>query len=60
MVKEAIELTQTAINRVATGLICELIHLANQPDFDVRTYALQIVSIVNASGLLMNIWSSLW
>ena len=49
MVKEAIGLTQTAINRVATGLeLPELIHLANQPDFDVRTYALQIVSIVNA------------
>ena len=49
MVNEAIELTQTAINRVATGLeLPELIHLANQRDFDVRTYALQIVSIVNA------------
>jgi len=41
MVKEAIELTQTAINRVATGLDLPLIHLANQPDFD-GTYALQI------------------
>jgi N utilization substance protein B len=49
MVREAIDLTQTAINRVATGLdLPELIHLTNHPDFDVRAYALQIVSTVNA------------
>jgi len=31
---------------VATGLdLPESIHLTNQPDFDVRTYALQIVSV---------------
>lgn len=49
MVEEAIELTQTAINRVGTGLeLPELIYLANQPELDVRAYTLQIVSTVNA------------
>lgn len=49
MVSEGIELTQTAINRLGTALeLPELIQLANQKDFDVRTYAIQIVRIVNA------------
>ena len=49
MVEEAVQLTQTAINRVGTALdLPELVQLANQPDFDVRTYALQIVRTVNA------------
>lgn len=49
MVQEAIELTQTAINRVGIGLdMPELVHMVNQPDFDVRSYALQIVGTVNA------------
>ena len=48
MVGEGIELTQTAINRVGTAIeLPELIQLANQKDFDVRSYALQVVSIVN-------------
>jgi N utilization substance protein B len=48
MVQEAIDLTQAAINRVATVQeLPELIQLANQPDFDVRGYALQIISTVN-------------
>lgn len=49
MVSEGIELTQTAINRVGTAIeLPELIQLANQKDFDVRSYALQVVSVVNA------------
>lgn len=49
MVEEAVELTQTAINRVGTGLeLPELIHMVNQPDFGVRAYTLQIVKTVNA------------
>ncbi|MBV9388292.1 MAG: transcription antitermination protein NusB [Chroococcidiopsidaceae cyanobacterium CP_BM_ER_R8_30] len=45
MVEEAIELTQTAINRVGTAVeLPELINLANQSE--VRSYALQIVSTV--------------
>lgn len=49
MVEEAIQLTQTAINRVGTAIeLPELIQLANHPDFDVRTYALQVVRTVNA------------
>lgn len=49
MVEEAIQLTQTAINRVGTALeLPELIHLSNQPDFEVRAYALQVVSTVSA------------
>jgi len=49
MVEEAIQLTQSAINRVGTAVeLPELIQLANQPDIDVRTYALQIVRTVNA------------
>ena len=48
MVEEAIELTQTAINRVGTGLeLPELIYQANQPGLDVRAYTLQIVSTAN-------------
>ena len=48
MVEEAIQLTQIAINRVGTALdLPELVQIANQPDFDVRTYALQIVRTVN-------------
>lgn len=49
MVEEAIQLTQTAINRVSTALdLPEFIQMANHSDFDVRTYALQIVRTVNA------------
>ncbi|MUL36998.1 transcription antitermination factor NusB [Gloeocapsopsis dulcis] len=48
LVDESIQLTQSAINRVGAALeLPELIQLANQPDFDVRTYALQIVRAVN-------------
>lgn len=48
MVDESIQLTQSAINRIGAALeLPELIQLANQPDFDVRTYALQIVRAVN-------------
>ena len=48
MVQEAIHLTQTAINRVGTAVeLPELIQLANHSEFEVRTYALQIVRTVN-------------
>ncbi|OKH22918.1 transcription antitermination factor NusB [Chroogloeocystis siderophila] len=48
MVDESIQLTQSAINRIGTALeLPELIQLANQPEFDVRTYALQVVRAVN-------------
>ncbi len=48
MVEEAIALTQTAINRVGTIQdLPEVIQLANQPEFDVRSYALKIVTEVN-------------
>lgn len=48
MVEEAIQLTQTAINRVGTAVeLPELIQLANHSEFEVRTYALQIVRTVN-------------
>jgi len=48
MVDEAIQITQTAINRVGTTLeLPELIQMTNQADFDVRSYALQIVRTVN-------------
>lgn len=48
MVEEAIQLTQTAINRVGTTVeLPELIQLANHSEFEVRTYALQIVRTVN-------------
>ena len=48
MVNEAIELTQTAINRVGTIQdLPETIQLASQPEFDVRRYALKIVSTVS-------------
>lgn len=46
MVEEAMELTQTAINRLGTAVeLPEFINLANQSE--VRSYALQIVSTVN-------------
>lgn len=46
MVTEAIELAQTAVNRLGTAVeLPELIQLANQQE--VRTYALQIVSLLN-------------
>lgn len=48
MVEDAIALTQTAINRVGTIQdLPEVIQLANQPEFDVRSYALKIVTEVN-------------
>jgi len=48
MVREAIELTQTAINRLGSAMeFPELIQLANQQD--VRTYALQILTKVSAN-----------
>ena len=48
MVDESIQMTQTAINRVGTALeLPELVQMANHPDFDVRTYAVQIVRTVN-------------
>lgn len=48
MMREAIQLTESAINRVGMTLeLPELIQLANQPEFDVRTYALQILRAVN-------------
>ena len=48
MVREAIELTETAINRLGIALeLPETIHLANQED--VRTYALEILSTVSAN-----------
>ncbi len=47
MVKEAIELTQTAINRLGIAMeLPEFIQLANQSE--VRRYALEIVTIVNS------------
>ncbi len=47
MVQESIELTETAINRVGMAVeLPEFIQLANQQD--VRSYALEIVSTVNA------------
>lgn len=48
MVREALELTQTAINRVGISLeLPELIQLANQPD--VRQYALQLLGVVKSN-----------
>ena len=48
MVREAVELTQTAINRLGSAMeFPELIQLANQQD--VRTYALQILAKVSAN-----------
>ena len=48
MVREAVELTQTAINRLGPAMeFPELIQLANQQD--VRTYALQILTKVSAN-----------
>ncbi|MBE9186811.1 transcription antitermination protein NusB [Microcoleus sp. LEGE 07076] len=48
MVREAVELTQTAINRLGSAMeFPELIQLANQQD--VRTYALQILTQVSAN-----------
>jgi len=46
MVEEAVELTQTAINRVGTAVeLPELIQLANQQE--VRSYALEIIRTLN-------------
>ncbi|HIK27782.1 MAG: transcription antitermination factor NusB [Oscillatoriaceae bacterium SKW80] len=48
MVKEAIELTQTAINRMGAAIqLPEFINLANQKQ--VRAYSLEILSKVNAN-----------
>ncbi|MCC3413263.1 MAG: transcription antitermination protein NusB [Microcoleus sp. PH2017_29_MFU_D_A] len=48
MVREALELTQTAINRLGSSMeFPELLQLANQQD--VRTYALQILTKVSAN-----------
>ena len=48
MVREALELTQTAINRIGSAMeFPELIQLANQQD--VRTYAVQILTKVSAN-----------
>ena len=48
MLLEAVELTQTAINRLGSAMeFPELIQLANQQD--VRTYALQILTKVSAN-----------
>ncbi len=48
MVREAVELTQTAINRLGSAMeFPELLQLANQQD--VRTYALQILTKVSAN-----------
>lgn len=48
MVGEAVQLTETAINRLGTALgLPELIQLANQPELNVRNYAIEIVRAVN-------------
>jgi transcription antitermination protein NusB len=48
MVREAVELTQNAINRLGSAMeFPEIIQLANQQD--VRTYALQILTKVSAN-----------
>lgn len=48
MVDEAVELTQTAINHLGMAVdLPEFIQLANQQE--VRTYALQIISLLNAN-----------
>lgn len=48
MLQEGVQLTQSAVNRLATAMeLPELIQLANEPGFDVRRYALTIVSTVN-------------
>jgi len=48
MVDEAIELSQTAINRLGAAIeLPEFIHLANQQE--VRAYTLQIVSTLNVN-----------
>jgi transcription antitermination protein NusB len=48
MVREALELTQTAINRLGSSMeFPELLQLANQQD--VRSYALQILTKVSAN-----------
>jgi len=48
MVDEAIELSQTAINRLGAAVeLPEFIHLANQQE--VRAYTLQIVGTLNAN-----------
>lgn len=46
MVDEAIQLTQTAINRVGTAVeLPELIQLANQQE--VRSYTLEVITVLN-------------
>jgi transcription antitermination protein NusB len=46
MLQEAIELTQTAINRLGTAVeLPEFIQLSNQSD--VRSYAMQVINTVN-------------
>jgi len=48
MVREAVDLTETAINRLAAAMeFPEIIQLANQQD--VRTYALQILTKVSSN-----------
>lgn len=48
MVEEAIGLTQTAINQVATVQeLPDMIEIGTLPEFDVRRYALQIVTTIN-------------
>ena len=48
MVKEALELAQTAVNRVGMAVeLPELIQLTNQKE--VRAYALQVISTLNAN-----------
>jgi N utilization substance protein B len=53
MVDEAVELTQTAINHLGTAVdLPEFIQLANQQE--VRAYALQIISLLNAHQAQIN------
>lgn len=48
MVKDAIELSQTAVNRLGGAIeLPEFIQISNQPE--IRDYALQIVTTVNAN-----------
>lgn len=48
MVEEAVELTQTAINRLGMAIdLPEFIQIANQQE--VRAYALQIISLLDAN-----------
>ncbi|OCR01374.1 transcription antitermination factor NusB [Oscillatoriales cyanobacterium USR001] len=53
MVREAVELTEAAINRLGIALeIPEIIHLANQED--VRTYSLEILQTVSANRVAID------